>query len=137
MYSCSYVFQIITQIFGKDVGEVIFIISTHCNKFITPTSKPPIATVLDPEIFEKEKIPYNKYYLFNNDEIYTKHITDPPLMGQVQTALWDNSTTSFRLFFKELESTTPISLKLTKEILQNKRDITNVQLSAELGRQCI
>ena len=117
----KYVFQTIAGIFGKDVGEVIFIMFTHCDKLITATPKPP--TVL-----KKEKIPYNKYYLFNNDEIYAKIITDPPLVAQVQTTLWDNSTTSFRLFFKEIESITPISLKLTKEILQNKHDITNVQL---------
>ena len=119
-----YIFQTITQIFGKDVGEVIFIMSTHCDKLITPSPEPPTAL----KIFKKQKIPYKNYYLFNNDEIYARPKTDPPLVAQVQTALWDNSTTSFGSFFKEIESITPISLKLTKEILQNKYHIINVQL---------
>ena len=121
-----YVFQTITRIFGKDVGEVTFIMSTHCNELTKATPKPP--TVL--KIFEKEEIPYKKYYLFNNDDIFAKPITDPDqlLEAQVATKHWNNSTTSFRIFFERLELTIPISLKLTKEILQKKYHIINILL---------
>ena len=122
----KYVFQTIARIFGKDVGEVTFIMSTHCNELTKATPKPP--TVL--KIFDKEEIAYKKYYLFNNDDIYAKPITDPDqlLEAQVATKYWNNSTTSCRVFFERLEVTTPISLKLTKEILQKKYHIINILL---------
>ena len=121
-----YVFQTIARIFGKDIGEGTFILSTHCSELIKTPPKPP--TVL--KIFEKEEIAYKKYYLFNNDDTYAKPITDPHqlLEAQVATKYWNNSTTSFRLFFERLEVTTPISLKLTKEILQKKYHIINILL---------
>ena len=120
-----YAFQTIAQIFGENVGKIIFIMSTNYDKLTTESPKPP--TVL--EMFEEEKIPYKEYYLFNNNDIYAKPITDSSLEALIATEYWNKSTTSFKMFFKELESTIPISLKLTKEILRNKHDITNVQLS--------
>ena len=119
-----YVYQTIAQIFGEDVSEVIVIMSTCCYEF-TKIPKPP--TVL--KSLEKEKIPCKEYYLFNNNDIYAKPIIDTKsLQAQVATEYWNKSTTSFRLFFERLESATPISLKLTKEILQKRYHIINVQL---------
>ena len=118
-----YVYQTIAQIFGEDVSEVIAIMSTCCNEF-TKIPKPP--TVL--KSFQKEKIPCKEYYLFNNNDIYAKPITDVSLEASTNALNWDKSSTSFRLFFERLESATPISLKLTKEILQKKYHIINVQL---------
>lgn len=120
----TYIFQTIAQIFGEDVDEVIFIMSTCCEKLVTANPKPP--TVL--EMFEEEEIPYKEYYLFNNDDIYARPTTDTSLEAQTATEYWNKSTTSFRFFFERLESTTPISLRLTKEILQKKYHIKTVLL---------
>ena len=46
----------------------------------------------------------------------------------METAYWDTSTESFRSFFDTLEATIPISLTLTKKILQKKCQIINVKL---------
>ena len=119
-----YVLQTITNIFGKDVCEVIFVMATHCDDSYddTETPKPPLL-----ESFADQNIPCKMHLLFNNKGIYTKPVTDTKSRkGQLETAFWDSSTNAFRLFFERLEITTPISLKLTKEILQKKYNIIDV-----------
>ena len=80
------------------------------------------------ESFAQQNIPYKTHFLLNNKDFYTKSVANiKSLKGQVDIACWDNSINTFRLFFEILEATTPISLKLTKEILQKKYNIIHAQ----------
>ena len=122
-----YVFQTITKIFGEDVCDVIVVMATCCDDIYddTITQKPP--PVL--KLLEEQQIPFKTHYLFNNKDIYMKPITNPgSLKAQVETAYWNTSTNSFKQFFAKLESTPPISLKLTKDILQTKYNIKTAKL---------
>ena len=122
-----YVLQTIAKIFGNDVCEAIFIMATHTDDIYdeTTAAKPP--PVL--EFFNAQRIPYKMHFLFNNKDIYTKPVANTKsLKGQVEIAFWDTSTKSFSSFMDKLEATTPISLKLTKEILQKKYSIINAKL---------
>ena len=122
-----YVFKTITEIFGKDVCDVIAVMATCCDDIYddTITQKPP--PVL--RLLEEQQIPFKTHYLFNNKDIYTKPIINPrSLKAQVEAAYWNTSTNSFRQFFANLESTPPISLKLTKDILQTKYNIKTAKL---------
>ena len=122
-----YVLQTIAKIFGNDVCEAIFIIATHCDDIYDETiaSKPP--PVL--QSFTAQRIPFKMHFLFNNKDIYMKPLTcTKSLKGQVEIAFWNTSTKSFSSFVDTLEATTPISLKLTREILQKKYSIINAKL---------
>ena len=122
-----YVLQTIAKIFGNDVCEAIFIMVTHMGDIYdeTTAAKPP--PVL--ECFTAQRIPFKMHFLFNNKDIYTKPVANiKSLKGQLEIAFWDTSTKSFSSFVDMLEATTPISLKLTKEILQKKYSIVNAKL---------
>ena len=122
-----YILQTIAKIFGNDVSEAIFIMATRCDDIYDDTETPKPPPLL--ESFAEQKIPYKMHFLFNNKDIYTKPVANTKsLKGQVETAFWDTSTNNFRLFFERLAATTPISLKLTKEILQKKYNIIYAQL---------
>ena len=121
-----YVLKTIANIFGNDVCEAIFIMATRCDDIYddTETPKPPLLL----ESFAEQNIPFKMHFLFNNKDIYAKPVADTKsLRGQVEKAFWDTSTNTFRLFFERLEATTPISLTLTKEILQTKYNIIYAQ----------
>lgn len=121
-----YMFQTIAKLFGNDVRDVIYIMATCCDDVYgsTKTEQPQLL-----EFFDEQKIPYTDHYLFNNKDIYKKPVTDTgSIRSQVETAFWNSSTKSFSCFLEKLEATAPISLKLTKEILQRKHNITNAQL---------
>ena len=122
-----YVLQTITNIFGKDVCEAIFVMATHCDDIYDDTEAPKPPPLL--QSFAEQNIPYNTHFLLNNKDIYTKPVANiRSLRGQVEMGFWDTSTNTFRLFFERLEATTPISLKLTKEILQKKYNIIHAHL---------
>ena len=117
-----YVLQTIANIFGNDVCEAIFIMATRCDDIYDDTKTPKPPPLL--ESFAEQNIPFKTHFLFNNKDIYTKPVTNTKsLKSQVETAFWDTSTITFRTFFERLEATTPISLTLTKEILQKKYNI--------------
>ena len=122
----AYILQTIAQMFGKDVGEAIVIMATSCNDIFddTATLKPP--PVL--QFCKQLEIPFKTHYLFNNKNIFAKPLNTKSLNEQIETAFWNASINSFKSFFEMLETTTPISLKLTKNILQKKYNIENVQL---------
>ena len=122
-----YVLQTITNIFGKDVCEAIFIMATSCDDIYDDTETPKPPPLL--ESFAEQKIHFKTHFVFNNKDIYTKPVANiKSRRGQAEMGFWDTSTNTFKLFFERLEVTTPISLKLTKEILQKKQSIIYVHL---------
>ena len=86
----------------------------------TATAEPPRLT----EFFKEQEIPFKTYYLLNNKDIFKKPVKNTgELRAQVETAFWETSTHSFKLFINSLETNAPISLTLTKELLNKKHHI--------------
>ena len=122
-----YIFTMIAKMFGSDVCDVIVVMATFCDDIYGDTAIPKRPKVL--KMLEEQQIPFKTHYLFNNKDIYAKPITSTrSLKGQVETANWDTSTDAFKRFFETLEATVPISLKLTRDILQKKYNIKTVKL---------
>ena len=121
----KYVFKTITEIFGKDTKNNIFVMATASDAFYNKQKK-----IKDPPVlktFKKADIPCTKCYSFNNKDIYRKPETDEHMLG-LECAIWETSTISFDGFFQQLDKTIPVSLHLSKEILQKKHNIQHAQL---------
>ena len=69
-----YVFQTITEIFGKDVRDVIAVMATCCDDIYEDTVTPKPPAVL--QVLEEQQVPFNTHYVFNNKDIYAKPITN-------------------------------------------------------------
>ena len=100
--------------------------ATHCDDSYDET------TPSEPQLLEclnKQNIPCKDHYIFNNKTIYTKPVINTAVLrAQVELGFWDSCTQSFKIFFEKLEATAPISLRLSKDILQKKYNIINAQL---------
>ena len=122
----KYIFQTIAQIFGKDTKENIFIMTTTCDEiYHGPENKIKQAPVL--KCFKKSQIPHEKWFPFNNKDIYVTPATNGTMFDREQSN-WDTSTISFTRFFQELGRTTPVSLVLSREILKKRYNIIHAQL---------
>ena len=121
-----YTLRTISGIFSNDVSDAIVIMATHCDDSyddITPSDPQSL------ECLRKQKIPFKLHYIFNNKTIYKKPLRNTGfLRDQIEHGFWDSSTKSFKAFFEKVEGTIPISLTLSKEILQEKYNIINAQL---------
>ena len=130
-----YILQTITNIFGKDVCEAIFIMATCCDNAYDDTALKPSPLL---ESFAEQNIPFKMHFQFNNKDIFIKPVANTEsFRGKVEMGYWDTSTNAIRQFLEGLEMTTPISLKLTKEILQKKHNIIKAKLPdlvKKLGR---
>ena len=121
------IFQTIATMFGNNVRENTFIMATFCDDVYDDTTESEPPQLL--EFFKEQKFDFTDHYLFNNKDIYKNpDINKNRIRKQVKKAFWDRSTTSFKDFFERLDITPPVGLKLTKEILQKKHNITNAQL---------
>ena len=93
----KYVFVAMTNMFGKDVQENIFVIATFCDNIYDNHECIKKAPAL--KCIEKACIPFKKSFPFNNKDIYAK------LQNQIDIEYWETSATSFKHFFEELDKT--------------------------------
>ena len=121
-----YVFENVTKIFGKDVGANIFVMTTCCGDVYDENEEIKQPVVL--QHFETLKIPFHKSFPFNNKNIYDKPALEETKRFQTCLDQWKTSTTSCSLFYDELEKTIPVSLVLTKEVLQRQHNILQIRL---------
>ena len=116
----SYVFATIANVFGNDVEGNIFIMTTFCdgtysnNKFIKPA--PTLEAIMAADI------PFKASFPFNNKDIYTKP------GDEIDSLHWKTSRISFELFFECLDQTIPVSLQLSRDILEKQHNIIHAQL---------
>lgn len=120
----KYVFKNVTNIFGKDVGPNIFVMATSCDDTYDEHYKIQPAPVL--EQFKALEIPFQKSFPFNNKDIYKEPVEGKKLTTCIEQ--WETSTISFKFFFEELDRIIPVSLKLTREVLQRQHNIIHVKL---------
>lgn len=106
-----YIFQSVVEIFSDDVKDIIFVMATFCDD---AEGSSPVEPAL-----KKENIPHNKIYVFNNNRLSFK--------SRMQSYFWEISYDSCSKLLNELSSTIPVSLALSKEILQ-KRENSQIKL---------
>ena len=113
------VFDTMTNIFGSDIKENIYIVATFCVGFYDASNNIEPAPTL--ESLTKEGIRYNKCFPFNNKNIFKKPKDD-------FYKYWETSMTSFELFFEELDGTKEVSLHLSSKILEQQQIILHAKL---------
>ena len=116
----KYVLETMTKIFSKNVEENIYIIATICDDTYDRHEHIKDAPTL--KSIKAAGIPFKKCFPFNNKDIYNKP------QNQTDLQYWETSATSFKLFFEELDKTIPISIQLSKEILQKRHIILHAKL---------
>ena len=106
----TYVIDTVVSIFGQDVAKNIFIMATFSDG--TP---PPVKDAID-----EAKIKYNEIFQFNNSATYANTKKQDHKL-QVNELLWEMGKTSFSIFFNRLDAIEPVSLILTKELMQERK----------------
>ena len=116
----KHVLETMTKIFSKNVEENIYIIATICDDTYDRHEHIKDAPAL--KSIKAAGIPFKKCFPFNNKDIYNKP------QNQTDSQYWETSATSFKLFFEELDKTIPISIQLSKKILQERHTILHAKL---------
>lgn len=109
----AYVINSVYSLFGNDVANNIFVLAT----FSDPVSAPHVQSALD-----EAKILFNKMFKFNNSALYasTSRQDDKHSLNKL---LWKMGMESFSTFFRELETVDPVSLTLTKDVLNERKKL--------------
>ena len=110
-------FNSIFQLFGKDIVKNIFVVATYCD-----ASEPPVKSSL-----KDAKIECKTFFKFNNSAFF-----EGPKSSKnekiAQKFFWDFGIESFENFFLELEKSEPVSLTLSKCVLQRRHQLETLVL---------
>lgn len=101
----KYIFDAVLSIFGKDIGDNIFLMTTFAD-----ASEPPVL------VAAKAEIPYKESFKFNNSAIFACNDTK----DDFNHMFWKMGTTSFAHFISSFSHTTVKSLKMTREVLEER-----------------
>ena len=102
----SYIFDTVLSIFGTDIVDNIFLMTTFAD-----ADAPPVL-----EAVKVAKIPYKNSFNFNNSAIFARNIASE----QFNHMFWEMGIHSLSTFFKQFSVSSPQSLKLTKEVLNER-----------------
>ena len=115
----EYIFDSILSIFGKDVAQNIFMMLTFADG-----QRPPVL-----EAIKKAKIPSTKFFKFNNSALFADNSPDPESSDfNFDEMFWKMGAGSFKKFFVDFPKYPSVSLRLTKEVLQEREQL---QISLE------
>lgn len=112
----EYIFDAILSVFGKDVSQNIFMMLTFADG-----QRPPVL-----EAIKKAKIPSqsDKYFKFNNSALFAEHSSETPEVEMnFDEMFWKMGFSSFKRFFVEFPKTESVSLRLTKEVLEEREQL--------------
>ena len=101
-----YIFDAVLSIFGKDIVDNIFLMTTFAD-----ADAPPVL-----ESVKVAKIPYKHSFKFNNSAIFARNDASE----QFNHMFWEMGIHSLSTFFKHFSVSSPQSLKLTKEVLNER-----------------
>ncbi len=110
----KYVFDSILATFGRDIGDNIFMMVTFADG-----KKPPVVDAI-----KEAEIPYCKYFKFNNSALYPREEEEEEEEeegGDFDKMFWEMGMKSFQNFFKKFEVVESKSLRLTKEVLDERQ----------------
>jgi hypothetical protein len=107
----KYIFDSILSIFGKDISSNIFPMITYADGQI-----PPVLQAL-----EKTNISTKIYFKFNNSALYAANDSNDDT--NVDEMFWKIGIKSLKNFFIEFQKMESVSLKLTKEVLDERQHL--------------
>ena len=113
-----YIFDSVFAMFGADVRNNIFILVTFCDDDF-----PQVINAL-----KKVDIPAEKYFKFNSSALYSDS------KRPSTESNWDMNVDSFRRLFSSLEDTKSVSLKMTKEVLEERDKLEAIMIGLQ---ECI
>ena len=106
----EYIFNSVLSIFGNDVSKNIFMMLTFADG-----QQPPVL-----EAIKKANIPSDKHFKFNNSALFAENKET----GESFDAMfWKMGFLSFQNFFAEFAKTEGVSLRLTKEVLNEREQL--------------
>ena len=129
----KYVFDSILAVFGKDIGKNILMMTTFADG-----KTPPVLEAVD-----EAGIGYCKSFKFNNSALYTDQAgggQEAEVVSSFDKMFWDMGMASFKAFFKQLACMEARSLQLTKEVLEERKQLEVImqslpcQIKAILGK---
>ena len=103
-----YIFDSIFAIFGKDMKDNIFTMVTFAD-----SADPPVIGAI-----KEAAIPCTEYFQFNNSALYTDKKDN-----QIAKMFWVMGATCFSEFFDKFGKSRSVSLKLTREVLDNREQL--------------
>ncbi|CAG0889326.1 unnamed protein product [Darwinula stevensoni] len=106
----TYIFDSILSVFGNDVEDNIYILITYADAI-----EPPVL-----EAIQKADIPYKTYFKFNNSALFSDKRFEFYEM-ECDKMFWEKTEKSFKMFFKKFQDAKPVSLTLTKEVLNERK----------------
>ncbi|XP_053571489.1 uncharacterized protein LOC128661234 [Bombina bombina] len=113
----KYIFNSVFSIFGKDIKDNILILINFSDG-----ERPPVL-----EAIKTADIPYSKdsnrdpvHFKFNNSALFANNQTSNMSFNQM---FWDMGKHSMKTFFTSLEQMQTKSLKLTKEVLKERKEL--------------
>ncbi|KAK4314999.1 hypothetical protein Pmani_013754 [Petrolisthes manimaculis] len=126
-----YVYDGLSSMFGKDIKDNIYIMATFAD-----AKTPPVL-----EALKEADVHYAGFYKFNNSALYASNAddgsdsdSDDEDSTHICKLFWEMGIRSMTNFFNKLGKTSPASLTLTKEVLEerNKLQLTVVGLQNQI-----
>ena len=108
----KYIFDSILAVFGNDVVENIFILITFAD-----SQTPPVICAI-----QDAAIPHKQSFKFNNSALFVRRWLEPA-NEEFDKFFWNMGFTSFKNFFQTFQTTKPVSLTLTKEVLKERQHL--------------
>ena len=106
----EYIFNSVLSIFGNDVSKNIFMMLTFADG-----QQPPVL-----EAIKKANIPSDKHFKFNNSALFAENKENKESFDAM---FWKMGFLSFQNFFAEFAKTESVSLRLTKEVLNEREQL--------------
>ncbi|XP_066983077.1 uncharacterized protein [Macrobrachium rosenbergii] len=115
-----YVYEGLSSLFGKDVKENVYIMATFAD------AKNPLVQ----EALKEAGISYAGIYKFNNSALFAQNREGDPTHKEsyfdsedsvhISKLFWEAGYRSLRNFFLKLSKTSPVSLRLTRNVLKER-----------------
>ena len=112
----QYIFDSILSVFGKNITNNIFIMTTFADE-----GDPPVMGAI-----REAKIPHADFFPFNNSTLFVD-----PKISQFAEIHWQNRYKSFSKFFIQFEQVSAVSLQLTREVLEERHQLETIVLGIQ------
>ncbi len=116
----TYVFEAILGIFGSDVKDNIFLMTTFADG-----QKPKVLSAV-----KAARVPYNQYFKFNNSALYAGYSKEESEADDSDSdedsfdkLSWEMGLKSFVKFFKKFDKVKARSLVLTREVMHEREHL--------------
>ena len=107
----KYISDSILSIFGKDIQNNIFIMTTFADG-----AQPPVMGAV-----KEAKIPYAEFFRFNNSALF-----ENPKNSKFAQMFWEMGYSSFDDFFKHFGKADTVSLVMTRQVLEERKQLETI-----------